>query len=116
MEENIYSQLPKLKVELSLSTLVAAVLIIAFVFIIPISLIQNSNQSNNIETVLSSPQVKGASTQKSEAPTITLPIINQAVKLEGQSGMLIAIGILLILMSFVIVGVLTLDSIKRKKI
>lgn len=116
MEENIYSQLPKLKIELSLTTLVAAVLITIFAFIIPIALIENSKQSNNIEEVVSGPQVMGVSTEKQETARITLPIINQQVKLEGQSGMLIIIGILLILLSFVIVGVLTADSIKKKKL
>jgi len=118
MEENIYSKLPKLRIEISLTTLVAAVLIVAFAFVIPIALIQNSNQSNNIEPeqVVSTPQVKGASTEKQEYPTFKIPILNQQVKLEGESGILVVIGILLIILSVVIIFTLAVDSIKRKKI
>lgn len=107
MEENIYSKLPKLKVELSLSTLVIGALVIVFAFIIPISLIENYYNSN------STGQVAGVSTQ-TQTSSIFLPILNQAILLEGQSGVLAIIGITIILICIIILLVLLIEFLKKK--
>lgn len=113
MEESIYSKLPKLKIELSLTTLVVSTLVIIFAFIIPVSIIQNGiiNQENQT----SSGQVAGANTSKEEN-TIILPIINQSVILEGQSGVLILMGLFLLGFCMIITVYLITDSvIKHRK-
>lgn len=118
MEESVYSKLPKLKVELSLTTLVVGTLIILFAFIIPVALIQSYQNSPKtkepeIVDVVSGPSVAGASTIR-ESGKINLPIINQEVSLEGQSGVLILLGIILLGLSFFIILFLIIDSLKRK--
>lgn len=112
MEESVYSKLPKLKVELSLTTLVIGTLVIIFAFIIPVNLIQDATYQ---QTLPSTGQVAGASTSKDDH-TILLPIINQSVVLEGQSGVLILMGLLLLGFCILITIYLITDSvIKRQK-
>ncbi|MBE0574100.1 hypothetical protein IH575_04315, partial [Candidatus Dojkabacteria bacterium] len=99
MEEDVYSRLPKkIKFELNLPTLVGGILTIMFAFVLPIALITSyeatPNTQNSIQTTNNLPsggQVAGVSTQKDEN-IIRLPIINEFVSLEGQSGSLIIIG------------------------
>lgn len=112
MEESIYSKLPKLKIEISLTTLVVSTLVIIFGFIIPVSLIQNG--ITNQENQTSSGQVAGASVSKEEN-SITLPIINQTVLLEGQSGVLILMGLLLLAFCMIITIYLITDSVIKQR-
>lgn len=115
MEEDLYSRLPKLKIEINLATIIWSIIIILFAFVIPVSLIQRGSQTegeNNI--IVSGPQVAGVSTEKQPA-AITLPIIDQQVYLEGQSGLLIMIGLLLLGIGLIIILYLIVDTTRKKK-
>lgn len=116
MEENLYSKLPKkIKFELNLPTLVGGVLTIMFAFVLPIAVIssyQSGGTDTNTTTNSSGGQVAGITTYKDES-TIKLPILNEIVSLEGQSGSLIIIGLLLLGISVIVILFLIFDSFKR---
>jgi hypothetical protein len=110
MKENIYSRLPKLKVHINLSSIVAFILVMIFGFLIPVSYFQNLTQQNN-----GGGQVAGISTNPNEN-SIILPILNKPVSLEGQSGVLISVGLVLIISCIVITALLLIDFIKHRKL
>lgn len=91
-----------------------------FAFVLPIALITSYEatpnlQNNSIQTTNNLPsggQVAGVNTQKDEN-IIRLPIINEFVSLEGQSGSLIIIGLLLLGISLIVILFLIFDSLKR---
>ena len=112
MEESVYSKLPKLKIELNLVSLVGGVLVIIFAFIIPVSLIQSAKNTTNVTN--SGSQVAGISTSK-EDQRVTLPILNSQVSLEGQSGLLILMGLVLLAICIFIILYLIFDTLVKKR-
>jgi len=113
MEESVYSKLPKLKIEINLTTLVVGVLVLIFAFIIPVSLWQNIPRYNS-EQPSSGGQVAGVNTSKEEQIFI-IPVINQKVVLEGQSGILIILGLVLLVLCFLIITYIIIDSLRKHK-
>jgi len=114
--KDVYEDLPKLKIELTLSRFFVIIVTILVFFVLPATYVQNYNSSHNTAQSSSSTsgqtqgQVAGVSTQKQESQNNFL-----GINLNDSNQLLVIIGGVLILVSLAIIIFLIVENYNIKK-